>query len=160
MVVRVQFADRSRSLDYTCVVLRVPAQIQVKNNNATRAAVQELLNSSTTTILLNLTVGGSFTARVQAYTRSGYGPYSAPVPIVMDPAYPARAHSSATNSESLIIILLAALVVMLACVIVTVVYLKRKQNAGKQLRHFSGKYTSVVVNTASTLKNVENCIRV
>lgn len=110
----------------------------MKNNNATKATVQELLNSSTTTILLNLTVGGSFTARVQAYTRSGYGPYSAPVPIVMDPAYPSRAYSSTTNGEAWIIVLLAALVVMLACVIVTVVYLKRKQNAGKQLGHFNG----------------------
>lgn len=90
-------------------------------------------------ILLNLTVGGSFTARVQAYTRSGYGPYSAPVPIIMDPAYPARAYSSTTNGEAWIIVLLAALVVVL-CVIVTVVYLKRKQNAGKQLGHFNGKY--------------------
>ncbi|XP_025199330.1 roundabout homolog 2-like [Melanaphis sacchari] len=112
-------------------------KIQVKNNNATKAAVQELLNSSTTTILLNLTVGNSFTARVQAYTRHGYGPYSAPVPIVMDPAYPARAYSSTSNGEAWIIVLLAALVVMLACVIVTVVYLKRKQNAGKQLGHFN-----------------------
>ncbi|VVC26657.1 Fibronectin type III,Immunoglobulin subtype,Immunoglobulin-like domain,Immunoglobulin-like [Cinara cedri] len=112
-------------------------KIQVKNNNATKATVQELLNSSTTTILLNLTVGGSFTARVQAYTRNGYGPYSAPVPIVMDPAYPARAYSSTTNSEALIILLLAVLLLMLACVIITVVYLKRKQNAGKQLGHFN-----------------------
>lgn len=120
----------------------------MKNNNATKATVQELLNSSTTMILLNLTVGGSFTARVQAYTRNGYGPYSAPVPIIMDPAYPARAYSSTTNGEAWIIVLLAALVVMLACVIVTVVYLKRKQNAGKQLGHFNGKYTShrVVIN--------------
>lgn len=105
--------------------------------------MQELLNSSTTMILLNLTVGGSFTARVQAYTRSGYGPYSAPVPIIMDPAYPARAYSSTTNGEAWIIVLLAALVVMLACVIVTVVYLKRKQNAGKQLGHFNGKHSAV-----------------
>lgn len=111
----------------------------MKNNNATKATVQELLNSSTTVVLLNLTVGGSFTARVQAYTRSGYGPYSAPVPIVMDPAYPARAYSSTTNGETWIVVLLAALVIMLACVIVTVVYLKRKQNAGKQLGHFNGK---------------------
>jgi hypothetical protein len=94
-------------------------------------------------ILLNLTVGGSFTARVQAYTRSGYGPYSAPVPIIMDPAYPSRAYSSTTNGEAWIIVLLAALVVMLACVIVTVVYLKRKQNAGKQLGHFNGKHSPV-----------------
>lgn len=90
-------------------------------------------------ILLNLTVGGSFTARVQAYTQSGYGPYSPPVPIIMDPAYPARAYSSTTNGEAWIIVLLAALVVF-ACVIITVVYLKRKQNAGKQLGHFNGKY--------------------
>jgi len=58
----------------------------------------------------------------------------------MDPAYPARAYSSTTNGEAWIIVLLAALVVMLACVIVTVVYLKRKQTAGKQLGHFNGKY--------------------
>lgn len=91
-------------------------------------------------ILLNLTVGGSFTARVQAYTQSGYGPYSPPVPIIMDPAYPARAYSSTTNGEAWIIVLLAALVVIITCMIVTVVYLKRKQNAGKQLGHFNGKY--------------------
>lgn len=114
----------------------------MKNSNATKATVQEMLNSSTTMILLNLTVGGSFTARVQAYTGKGYGPYSAPVPIVMDPAYPARAYSSTTNGEAWIIVLLAALVVMLACVIVTVVYLKRKQNAGKQLGHFNGKHAT------------------
>lgn len=95
-------------------------------------------------IHLNLTVGGSFTARVQAYTRSGYGPYSAPIPIVMDPTYPARAYSSTTNGEAWIIVLLAALVVMLACVIITVVYLKRKQNAGKQLGHFNGKYCNQI----------------
>lgn len=91
-------------------------------------------------ILLNLTVGGSFTARVQAYTRSGYGPYSAPVPIIMDPAYPARAYSSTTNGEAWIIVLLAALVVVLCVIVTVVVYLKRKQNAGKQLGHFNGKY--------------------
>ncbi|XP_050537160.1 roundabout homolog 2 isoform X2 [Daktulosphaira vitifoliae] len=112
-------------------------KIQVKNNNASKPMVQENLNASATYILLNLTVGGSFTARVQAYTRSGYGPYSAPVPIIMDPAYPSRAYSNNNNGEAWIIILLAVLVVMLACVIVTVIYLKRKQNAGKQLGHFN-----------------------
>ncbi|XP_050436214.1 roundabout homolog 2-like isoform X2 [Adelges cooleyi] len=112
-------------------------KIQVKNNNATKPMVQELLNASATYIVLNLTVGGSFTARVQAYTRSGYGPYSAPVPIIMDPAYPARAYSNAGAGEAWIIVLLAVLVVMLALVVITVVYLKRKQNAGKQLGHFN-----------------------
>lgn len=114
----------------------------MKNNNASKPMVQENLNASTTYIVLNLTVGGSFTARVQAYTRSGYGPYSAPIPIIMDPAYPSRAYSNSNNSEAWIIILLAVLVVMLACVIVTVVYLKRRQNAGKQLGHFNGELSS------------------
>jgi hypothetical protein len=53
------------------------------------------LNATTTSVLLNnLTTGGSYTARVVAYTRVGLGPFSAAVALVMDPAqlhqYPPR----------------------------------------------------------------------
>lgn len=65
-----------------CVLL----QIQIKGNSS-KILAQMTLNATTTSVLLNnLTTGGSYTARVVAYTRVGLGPYSVPVPLVMDPA--------------------------------------------------------------------------
>jgi hypothetical protein len=77
-----------------CSWLCVQLQIQIKGYGS-KILAQMTLNATTTSVLLNnLTTGGSYTARVVAYTHVGLGPLSAPIPLVMDPSllhqYPPR----------------------------------------------------------------------
>lgn len=99
------------------------------------------LNSSTTSVqLTNLTTGGSYMIRVVAYTRVGQGPYSTPVPLLMDPHQPPKAYVGETVNETWFLVLLAALLCTILSGFFAVFYLKKRQTPGKELGHLSGEY--------------------
>lgn len=90
-------------------------------------------------LLNNLTTGTSYTARVAAHTRAGYGPYSGAVPFFMDPNITSTAFAS-SSLESWFIALLAVFVLSLAVGIALLLYMRKRQNKEKDLGHFDGKH--------------------
>ncbi|XP_065216561.1 roundabout homolog 2 isoform X2 [Planococcus citri] len=112
-------------------------KIQVKPTNSSRTLAQTNVNSTTTMILLNnLTSGTSYTARVAAHTKAGYGPFSGAVPFFMDPNLTTSSAFTSSTLESWFIILLAVFVISLAIGIALLLYLRKKQNKEKDLGHF------------------------
>ncbi|XP_072156554.1 roundabout homolog 1 isoform X2 [Bemisia tabaci] len=113
-------------------------KIQVKGTNNSKILAQMTLNSSTTSVqLTNLTTGGSYMIRVVAYTRVGQGPYSTPVPLLMDPHQPPKAYVGETVNETWFLVLLAALLCTVLSGFFAVFYLKKRQTPGKELGHLS-----------------------
>lgn len=95
------------------------------------------LNATTTSILLNnLTIGNSYTARVVAFTRSGPGPYSVAVPLVVDPGFSTKVYANRTNTETWFFVFLSMMVIAVVSGISAAVYFKRKRNNEKSLGHF------------------------
>ncbi|XP_049767979.1 protein sax-3-like [Schistocerca cancellata] len=122
-------------------------KIQIKGKGS-KVLAQMTLNATTTSVLLNnLTTGSSYTARVVAYTRVGLGPFSAPAPLVMDPAllhqYPPRAHPSESGAaggvvrETWFLVLMGVLIIAMAVGLVGFIYLRRRQALSKELGHLS-----------------------
>ncbi|XP_069684562.1 roundabout homolog 2 isoform X2 [Periplaneta americana] len=122
-------------------------KIQVKGNGS-KVLAQMTLNATTTSVLLNnLTTGGSYTARVVAYTRVGLGPFSAPAPLVMDPAllhqHPPRAHPSEGGDagsvvrEPWFLLLVGGTVLAVVLGFVGTLYLRRRQALSKELGHLN-----------------------
>ncbi|XP_023708253.1 protein sax-3 isoform X3 [Cryptotermes secundus] len=122
-------------------------KIQIKGNSS-KILAQMTLNATTTSVLLNnLTTGGSYTARVVAYTHVGLGPLSAPVPLVMDPSllhqYPPRAHpseggdGSSVVRETWFLLLIGGTVLTLVLGFVGMLYLRRRQALSKELGHLN-----------------------
>ncbi|GFG28560.1 hypothetical protein Cfor_11692, partial [Coptotermes formosanus] len=122
-------------------------KIQIKGNGS-KILAQMTLNATSTSVLLNnLTTGGSYTARVVAYTRVGVGPFSAPVALIMDPAllhqYPPRAHpsegedGSSVVRETWFLLLIGGTVLTLVLAFVGMLYLRRRQTLSKELGHLN-----------------------
>lgn len=131
-------------------------KIQVKSGNSSKILAQMTLNSTTMSVMLNnLTTSATYNIRVVAYTRVGAGPYSQPVPLVMDPAHlisPPRAHPSGTATGSdnplrqpnivhetwFLILIIIMLLVLLLSGGATVLFLKRRHHLTKEIGHLSG----------------------
>lgn len=105
------------------------------------------LNATNMSVLLNnLTVGAEYMTRVAAFTKAGLGPYSIGTPLIMDPSalntFPPRARptndASSVVRETWFAVVMGAMALLLACGFAGMVYMKRRQTAGKELGHLKG----------------------
>ncbi|XP_052128533.1 roundabout homolog 2-like isoform X2 [Frankliniella occidentalis] len=105
---------------------------------------QMTLNATNMSVLLNnLTIGAEYMTRVAAFTKAGLGPYSIGTPLVMDPSalHSFTPRSRPTNDTSSVVretwfaILMGAMALLLASGFAGMVYMKRRQTAGKELGH-------------------------
>lgn len=64
------------------------AKIQIKSNATNKLLGQMSLNATTQSVVINsLSPGGRYIARVAGGTAGGYGPYSPPAALHMDPSF-------------------------------------------------------------------------
>lgn len=97
-------------------------------------------------LLNNLTIGAEYMTRVAAFTAAGLGPYSIGTPLVMDPSalQPLTPRSRPTNDTSSVVretwfaVVMGALALLIAGGFAGMVYMKKRQTAGKELGHLKG----------------------
>lgn len=132
-------------------------KIQIKAGNSSKVLAQMTLNATTLSVMLNnLTMGAAYSIRVVGYTRVGQGPYSQPVPLVMDPSHvisPPRAHPSGSASATdenhkrrdlvhetwFMVLITAMLLIILISTAAAMLFFRRKHQLTKELGHLSGE---------------------
>lgn len=109
------------------------------------------LNATNMSVLLNnLTIGAEYFTRVAAFTKAGQGPYSNVAPLVMDPSllHTLTPRSRPTNDTSSVVretcfaVLMGAMALLSAGGFAGMVYMKRRQTAGKELGHLKGLFNA------------------
>ena len=120
------------------------------------------LNATNMSVLLNnLTIGAEYMTRVAAFTKAGLGPYSDVAPLVMDPSilHTLTPRSRPTNDTSSVVretwfaVLMGAMALLLAAGFVGMVYMKRRQTAGKELGHLKGLSKTIFYSSPDALSS-------
>lgn len=116
------------------------SQIKVTKYNDTKVLVQETLNASTTSVILqNLTFGASYITRIVAYTQAGEGPYSNGILLSINPDYAVKTYLNEKNREFALIVLAFFVVCAIVCGISVPMYLRKKNCSDKKLNTLDSK---------------------
>ncbi|ODM93984.1 Roundabout 2 [Orchesella cincta] len=118
-------------------------RVEIRGNDSRLHAEMDFGPNITSIVLSNLTLGRSYFVRVCGYTSVGFGPYSQPLKIEMDPALlsPSGAEQNGVTAEDgnaaqilkevWFIILMGCLLFILLLFLVIILYTRRKSHGKK-----------------------------